>query len=170
MLRRDVEHSDYAVRWPPHYAPTAAPVHVRNTIEVAAPVEVVWAWLIRAHHWPDWYMNASDVTFLHGTPPDLSGGARFKWKTFGVRLESTVLEFVPYERIAWDAHGIGVDAYHAWVLSPLPGGTHVLTEETQHGWLARLGHFVVRGRMHKYHQIWLEALRDHATRRPLPGT
>jgi uncharacterized protein YndB with AHSA1/START domain len=154
--------SNPVVRWPSHYAPAAAPVHVRNTIEVAAPIEAVWAWLIRAQHWPDWYVNASRVVFLHGTPPDLSAGARFKWTTFGVRLESTVLEFLPPERIAWDAQGIGVDAYHAWVLSSTPVGTHVLTEETQHGWLARLGHLVMPWRMHKYHQIWLEGLRVNA--------
>ena len=34
----------------------------------------------------------------------------FTWKTFGVRLESTVMEFVPGERIAWNALGVGVDA------------------------------------------------------------
>jgi uncharacterized protein YndB with AHSA1/START domain len=156
---------DRGVRWPAHYAPGTAPVHVRNTIEVDAPVEAVWACLIRAQRWPDWYVNASDVAFAQGTPPDLSAAARFTWKTFGVRLESTVREFVPCERVAWDAHGIGVDAYHAWVLSPTQGGTHVLTEETQHGWLARLSHFVMPGRMHKYHQIWLEALRDTVARR-----
>jgi uncharacterized protein YndB with AHSA1/START domain len=155
------------VRWPPRYAPDRASVHVHNTIEVDAPIEAVWRWLIRAQHWPDWYVNASNVTFLEGTPPDLSGGARFRWTTFGVRLDSTVLEFVPFERIAWDARGIGVDAYHAWVLSSVPGGTHVLTEETQHGWLARLSHVVMPGRMHKYHQIWLEGLRAKAGQ-PLP--
>jgi hypothetical protein len=153
-----------AVRWPPHYAPGTAPVHVRNEIEVGAPVDAVWAWLIRAQRWADWYVNASHVRFEQGSPPDLSAGARFTWKTFGVRLASTVLEFVPRERIAWDARGFGVDAYHAWVLTPTSRGVHVLTEETQHGWLARLGHLAMPWRMHKYHQIWLEGLRDNAAR------
>jgi hypothetical protein len=86
---------------------------------------------------------------------------RFWWKTLGLPLESTVREFVPGQRIAWDAHGLGVDAYHAWVLSPRTGGgCHVLTEETQHGWLARLGNRFMPNRMHRYHQLWLEGLRD----------
>jgi hypothetical protein len=38
----------------------------------------------------------------------------------------------------------------------------VLTEETQHGWLARLAAVAMPNRMHKYHQIWLEQLRDSA--------
>jgi uncharacterized protein YndB with AHSA1/START domain len=151
-----------AVRWPHRYSPTIAPVHVRNELEMDAPPEVVWAWLIRAQLWPAWYGNASDVTFLSGTPPDLSSGTRFRWKTFGIRLESKVQEFVPGERIAWDSRCIGVDAYHAWVIARTPGGSHVLTEETQHGWLARVAAAVRPRRMHTYHQIWLEQLRAAA--------
>ena len=123
-----------------------------------APADVVWTWLIRAHLWPTWYANAEDVTFLEGEPPDLGPGVRFRWKTFGVTLESRVLEFVPTERIAWDARGNGVDAYHAWVISKMPRGSHVLTEETQHGWLARLGSVLMPQRMRRYHQLWLEEL------------
>jgi hypothetical protein len=156
--------SDGAVRWPAHYAPTTAPVHVRNEIDMDVPTDVVWAWLIRAQLWPTWYANAAHVMFLQGTPPDLSADARFKWKTFGVRLESTVLEFVPTERIAWDARGIGINAYHAWVISATPRGSHVLTEETQHGWLARVGNFLMPWRMRNYHQLWLEQLRNNAAR------
>lgn len=156
-----------AVRWPPRYAPAIAPVHVRNELDLDASPEAVWAWLIRAQLWPTWYENASHVRFLSGTPPDLGPGATFRWKTFGLRVESTVLEFVPGERIAWDARGIGADAYHAWVISKTPQGSHVLTEETQHGWLARLSAGLMPSRMHKHHQIWLEQLRD-AARRGLP--
>jgi uncharacterized protein YndB with AHSA1/START domain len=139
-------------------------VHVRNELEMDSPPDAVWAWLIRAQLWPEWYPNAAHVRFLNGDPPDLSPTTRFSWRTFGVSVESTVLEFVPRERIAWSARGVGVDAYHAWVISPTPRGSHVLTEETQHGWLARAGSFVMPSRMHRYHQIWLERLRDNAAR------
>ena len=135
-----------------------------------ASADAVWAWLIRAEFWPTWYANAAHVRFLQGTPPDLSAAARFSWKTFGVTLQSTVLEFVPPERIAWDARRFGVDAYHAWVISATPRGSHVLTEETQHGWLARLGDFLMPWRMHQHHQRWLEKLRDNAARGLPPAT
>jgi uncharacterized protein YndB with AHSA1/START domain len=160
-------HDSPAVRWPDRYSPTIAPIHVRNELEMDASPDAVWAWLIRAHLWPSWYDNASDVRILAGTPPDLSPGATFRWKTFGLRLESTVLEFVPGERIAWNARGIGVDAYHAWVVGKTPRGSHVLTEETQHGWLARLAARLMPSRMHRFHQLWLEQLRD-AARTGLP--
>ena len=157
------------VRWPPHYAPAVAPVHVRNELEMEAAPDVVWAWLIRAQLWPEWYSNSSDVIFLEGLPPDLMAHTRFTWRTFGVSLESRVREFVPCERIAWDARGLGVDAYHAWVISSTSRGAHVITEETQHGWLARLGHLLMPWRMGKYHQLWLEQLRTRSREGWPPG-
>ncbi|MBD9359731.1 hypothetical protein [Methylomonas fluvii] len=38
----------------------------------------------------------------------------------------------------------------------------VLTEETLHGWLARLGQLFLPKRMSKYQQIWLESLQAKA--------
>lgn len=151
-----------AVRWPDHYLPARCPIHVRNELAMAAPAAAVWAWLVRAPLWPTWYPNSANVRILEGPTPDLAQGTRFRWKTFGVTIESRVLEFVPGERIGWDAHAFGIDAYHAWVLTPTPQGCHMLTEETQHGWIARAGALLMPGRMHKFHQIWLERLRDQA--------
>jgi hypothetical protein len=150
------------IRWPPRYHPDRAPVHVCNELEMDAAPDAVWAWLIRAQLWPAWYENASNVSFVSGTPPDLGPATTFRWKTFGVGLESQVLEFVPGERIAWDGRGPGVDVYHAWLIRKTPRGTHVLTEETQYGALARLSHAVLPWRMPKYHQIWLESLSARA--------
>jgi uncharacterized protein YndB with AHSA1/START domain len=155
--------------WPQEFDPEPAPVHVRNEIEIAAPSERVWAWLIRAPIWPTWYRNSKGVRILSGLPPDLRLATRFHWWTFGVPITSEVREFVPCERLAWDAHGLGVRAYHAWLISPTARGCHVLTEETQHGWGAQLQAFLMPNRMSKHHQIWLEALRERAEGGLPPG-
>jgi uncharacterized protein YndB with AHSA1/START domain len=152
------------VRWPSHYEPANCPVHVRNELAIAAPADTVWAWLVRAQLWPTWYVNSSNLRFLDGAPPDLGHRTRFQWRTFGVTIESTVLEFVPGERIAWDAHASGIDAYHAWVIQRTAEGCHVLTEETQHGWLARLGKVLMPRRMWDLHQTWLEGLKANAAK------
>lgn len=157
------------VKWPDHYQPRNCPVHVRNELDMAAAPKRVWAWLIRADLWPTWYVNSANVKILDGTGPDLQKGTRFRWKTSGVTITSTVLEYVPRERIAWDAHAFGIDAYHAWVLQPSARGCHVVTEETQHGWLARLGKLFMPNRMYKFHQLWLEGLATKA-RAGLPPT
>ncbi len=126
------------------------------------PPETVWAWLIRAQLWPTWYPNSADVIFLSGNPPDLSLGTQFHWRTFGVTIESTVKEFEPFERLAWDAHGSGLEAYHAWLIQRTADGCVVDTEEVQHGSLARLSRALRPNHMEEKHQLWLEGLRDKA--------
>lgn len=157
------------IEWPDRYAPANAPVHVRNELAMSAPLERVWAWLIRAPLWPDWYENSAKVRFLDGSGPDLAEGARFRWRTFGVTIDSRVLEFVPRQRLGWDAHALGIDAYHAWLLRETPQGCHVVTEETQHGSLPRLGKIFLPNRMSRYHQIWLERLEARARTGFPPG-
>jgi len=101
-----------------------------------------------------------------GSRPDLAPGVEFHWKTNGVSLRSKVLEFVPCERLAWDARAPGVEAYHAWLIEPRPQGCWVLTEETQNGWLTRLGALLMPNKMHRVHQMWLERLQAMALEGP----
>jgi hypothetical protein len=122
------------IRWPEKYRPDQTKVHVRNELEMTAPSETIWAWLIRARLWPTWYPNSKRVE-IEGSGPDLGPGSRFRWTTFGVRLDSKVEEFVAGERLAWSARATGVDAYHAWLIENRGAGCYVLTEETQNGWL-----------------------------------
>jgi uncharacterized protein YndB with AHSA1/START domain len=150
------------IKWPDHYHPSRAPVHVVNELTIPAPCEVVWAWLIRAPLWPSWYPNSSDVRLVDRPQSELRLGTLFTWKTFGVKLQSTVQEFVPRERVAWSARGPGVDAYHAWLFLPRQSGTHVITEETQYGALARMQKLFMPGRMRRGHQLWLEKLSENA--------
>jgi uncharacterized protein YndB with AHSA1/START domain len=158
------------IRWPAKYLPAQTHVFVSNEIVIPAPPEAIWAWLVRAELWPTWYPNAKHVHFRSVSGPDLRDRTRFSWSTFGVKVFSKVLEFEPTTRLAWSAHGIGVDAYHAWLLTPLDdGSTHVLTQETQNGWLARLGKKFMPTRMELKHQMWLEELSRQAQSGPPPS-
>jgi len=145
------------ISWPEKYAPERAHVHVKNELEMDATPEAVWAWLVRAKLWPTWYANSEKVE-VEGGGPDLGPGVSFRWKTFGVSLHSRVEEFVPQERMAWSARGMGIDAYHAWLIVPTPAGCHVTTEETQLGLLPRLNKAVRPNHMSRKHQDWLEGL------------
>ena len=156
VIQSNVDQSQ--IRWPERFDPRRAPVFVSNELSVTASAEAVWEWLIRASLWPSYYSNSADVV-LDGGAEELGEGTRFRWKTFGVKLRTQVTEFEPVQRIAWLAEGRGVEAYHAWLLTPEPnGGCHILTQETQYGWLARLGKVLMPGRMHRQHQRWLEGL------------
>jgi len=125
-------------------------------------LENVWAWLCRPDLWPTWYPNSSNVKIKNQTQTDLRLGTQFRWKTFGVTIDSTVLEFLQHERLAWDAHCNGVHAYHAWAMERRDGGVYVLTEETQNGWKAWLGSKVLPSRMQSWHQRWLAELEEVA--------
>jgi len=156
------------IRWPHQFEPARSPIFVRNELNIAAPPEAVWAWLVRATAWPSYYANSANVK-LAGGGEELTLQQQFTWRTFGINLRSVVEELVPGERLAWTARGLGVWAYHAWLLEPTPGGCKVITEETQHGLLARLGSLVLPGRMHRGHQAWLVALAGKAESGP-PGS
>jgi len=84
-------------------------------------------------------------------------------RTFGVTIRSEVKEHSAPERLAWDAHALGVDAYHAWWIERRSGGCRVVTEETQHGFAARLGALLLPRRMSKGHDLWLARLAARAT-------
>lgn len=155
--------SGTAISWPARYRPGVAPVHVSNQMEIAASPGRVWQELVAAAAWPSWYPNSSHVD-IQGGETQLQAHSRFSWKTFGVSLRSEVMEFIPPERIAWVARGLGVEAYHAWLLTPFQGGCHVLTEESQYGFLARLAHALSPHRMERGHDLWLRALKARVER------
>lgn len=148
-----------SIRWPERFEPHRAPVHVSNQLFIAAPPARVWSWLVREPLWPTWYDNAHvDWSPQRGHNTDLVLGSVFHWRTFGIAIESCVREYQPCERIAWDANGFGVNAYHAWLLQPQEGGCLVLTEESQYGWGARLLNFLMPHRMDVGHALWLKSL------------
>lgn len=155
------------INWPEPYLPAKAAVFVHNEIVIPACAKDVWSWVIRAELWPDWYTNAADMHFLSHAGPDLRDRSRFRWRTFGARMTSKVLEFEPERRIAWDAQGHGIDAYHAWVLTPLAdGSTEVVSEETQNGWRARLDKWLMPKSRPAMNQLWLESLSVQAQTGP----
>jgi hypothetical protein len=149
------------INWPAKYSPERTRVYVKNELEMDAKPEAVWAWLVRAPLWPTWYTNSANVV-IEGGSPDLKAGSTFHWKTFGASLISKVEEFVPSERLGWSARGTGIDAYHAWLIEATPGGSHVLTEETQKGFLAGINALLRPNHTHNWHQAWLEGLRSQA--------
>lgn len=146
------------IKWPDQYHPNVSAVHVVNSLELEASSQAVWDKLVRAKDWPNWYPNAANVTLRDSEEDTLALGTRFRWKTFGATITCKVEEFEPTKRLAWSSESRGMSVYHAWLITPLPTGCHVLTEETQTGIIPRIANALMPGRMHKFHQIWLEQL------------
>lgn len=144
--------------WPPALAPGQAALFSHNEVEVNASCARVWSVLIDAPHWPDWYSNARDVTIAGGTS-QLALGSHFNWRTFGVAVQSEVLEFEPFSRLSWQGRTQGMTAYHTWRLDSLPGRCHVVTQETNDGPAALALRRDKPDAIHEGHVLWLAQLK-----------
>lgn len=122
----------------------------------------MFARLVAAERWPEWYGQCGHVRILAGPAPALGVGTRFRWTVLGVPVETVVEECVPPDRLAWSGTGLGAAAYHSWDLVATPTGCRVTTEETQRGLLPSLLRFVLRPLLAFTQERWLADLATSA--------
>jgi len=151
------------INWPEDLRPENSPVYTYNELVIPAEPRVVWAWLIRAAWWPQWYPHWKEVKILSGPGPDLEPGTVFIatapiWKIFSAKIKTTVQDFSPLARLAWRGKAFGVHGYHAWIIEPQGAGCKVITEETQRGLLVSLTRSSTQREILNRHQTWLEGL------------
>ena len=154
-----------AMRWPDDYSPEQAKFFVHNEIEINARPETVWNVLIHAESWPLWYEGASEVKVVNSEDGVLRDGSLITWKTMGLRFESTIKEFEPFQRLSWESINKNIRGYHAWLIIPTSNGCKLITEESQHGWLTFLEKTFQPNKLHKLHDIWLQAIKEKAETR-----
>jgi len=81
------------ILWPETYKPDNTAIHVSNKLLMpGVELERVWAWLCRCDLWPSWYPNSSNVRIKNQPDSSLRLGTEFRWKTFGVTIDSKVLD------------------------------------------------------------------------------
>ena len=124
-----------AVKWPEDMAPSRCPIHFTNELEVAASPETIWSLLVDPKAWPSFYPGVKHVQLFDGHG-SLRLGTRLETNLAGQDVAASVPEFEPMTRIAW--YGGPKDsedskAYHAWIITPVPKGCHLRTEETMKG-------------------------------------
>jgi uncharacterized protein YndB with AHSA1/START domain len=124
-----------AIRWPEEMAPSRSPIHFTNELEVAASPETIWSLLVDPKAWPSFYPGVEHV-HLVDEGESMRLGTRFETNLAGQDVFASVHEFEPITRIAWGGFPkVAEDskAYHAWIITPTPEGTHLWTEETMQG-------------------------------------
>jgi hypothetical protein len=157
-----------AARWPEEARPERSPVYSRHEVAIAAPAAQVFAWLVRAERWPEWYDQCSRVAIIRGPRPDLGIGSHFRWAVLGVSVATTVEECEPPFRLAWSGTGLGAAAYHSWDIEPTATGCRVITEETQRGVVPSIARVVLRPLLRFTQVRWLDALAGIAVTGPPP--
>lgn len=122
---------------------------------------VVWAWLIRATKWHEWYQNCKDLKIVEGkSKVDLSPGSIFTWKTFGMKVTTQIKVFEPFTQLAWRGSGLLGTGYHVWLIQQAKNGCRVTTEEVQNGFVISIGRLQIKRMLLKQHQNWLIGLSE----------
>ncbi|GAA2808476.1 SRPBCC family protein [Kitasatospora paracochleata] len=106
-----------------------APVIVRLSTEIDAPLATVWHVHTDLAAWPAWNTDIQAITV---TGP-LAPGTSFRWRTHGLEITSTVRELVPGERIVWGGPAAGIDGVHVWTFEQTGDRVTVRTEESWSG-------------------------------------
>ena len=150
------------IHWPDGFHPEQADLFAHNEIVVRASCEKVFANIVDAQAWPEWYPNSHDVRLLNSPDGKLREGVRFSWDTFGVHIESRVHEFIPGSRIGWFGDGAGMNAYHTFLLLKTDEGCHIVTEEVVKGSGAVEFREKQPNAMHAGHDLWLQTLKQRS--------
>ncbi|MFF9184237.1 SRPBCC family protein [Streptomyces misionensis] len=106
-----------------------APVIVRLSTVIDAPLERIWALHTDIDAWDQWNADV-DQSKLDG--PLLPGNS-FHWKTHGLDITSTVREIVPGQRLVWGGPANGIEGVHVWTFEQTGSQVTVHTEESWSG-------------------------------------
>jgi len=135
-----------------------APVIVRLSTVIDAPLERVWALHTDIDAWPSWNAHV-DQAKLDG--PLLPGNS-FSWKTHGLDITSTIREIVPGERLVWGGPAGGIEGVHVWTFEQTGSQVSVRTEESWSGAPVDAAAAELGQALHDSLTVWLAALKARA--------
>ncbi|MER8182345.1 SRPBCC family protein [Kitasatospora sp. NPDC094015] len=138
-----------------------APVVVRLSTTIDAPLAAVWRVHTDINAWPDWHPDVTRAALLGPLAP----GAAFRWSTHGLDITSTVLQIVPGERIAWGGPVQGIDGIHVWTFEESDGVVTVRTEESWSGAPVEAEPELLGDALRLSLETWLDELKARAERR-----
>ncbi|MEV4613569.1 SRPBCC family protein [Kitasatospora sp. NPDC049258] len=138
-----------------------APVVVRLSTTVDAPLASVWRLHTDIDSWVDWNR---DITRASIEGP-LAPGATFRWRTHGLDITSTVQQLVPGERIVWGGPVQGIEGIHVWTFEEADGVVTVSTEESWAGAPVEAEPELLGDALRQSLEDWLGQLKARAERR-----
>ncbi|MFD9520105.1 SRPBCC family protein [Streptomyces sp. NPDC059979] len=135
-----------------------APVIVRLSATIDAPLTTVWDLHTDVAAWPTWN---PDIPQAELDGPLLPGNA-FSWRTHGMNITSTVHELVPGERIVWGGTVQGIVGIHAWTFEQTGAGVVVHTEESWGGAPVEAAADELAEALHSSLESWLMSLKSRS--------
>lgn len=143
----------------------AATVSSTRSIEIDAPPELVWNVLTAFAEWPRWNPDVKSMAVEGPLEP----GTTFRWKAGPGTIVSTLEEVDAPRSVRWRGRTMSIKALHRYRLEPRDGGTHVETEESFSGVLARLLRGSLQKTLDRSLEQGLEHLKREAERRAAAG-
>ncbi|MEU1404780.1 SRPBCC family protein [Streptomyces sp. NPDC005728] len=135
-----------------------APVIVRLSTVIDAPLTTVWDVHTDIAAWPAWHTGV-DRTTLNGP---LQPGSSFSWRSHGLDITSTVRELVPHERIVWGGPAAGITGLHVWTFEQNGDHVTVRTEESWSGAPVETAADHLGKALHESLENWLSDLKARA--------
>lgn len=155
------------ISWPPKFHPSKSRFYVHNEIMINASPATVWAILIDALVWENWYKGAKNIRFVDTSHKQLQANSVMNWQTMGLKFRSTIKEYEPNRLLAWESVKKSIQGYHVWLIIPTANGCKVITDESQNGWLTFLEKTFQRNKLKKLHDVWLTEMKRKAELKPV---
>ncbi len=134
---------------------------VEESVEIAAPVEMVWRFFLNFVKWPDWNPVCLGVrSLVQGTSFGLGWRfeLRLKCGPLKLRFEPIILENTTPQVIRWLGGSAGLHGMHWFIFEKTEAGARVTSYEEFTGplrWLI----YPIRGWTRQMFRTWLAALK-----------
>jgi hypothetical protein len=141
---------------------------IREEIEIAAPIPVVWAVFSALDEWDDWNTACQSCHLIEGE--EMAAGACFSFVvrpfTLPIKVKPRITECQPGEKVVWEGERLGIHAVHTWTFTEVDGTVILDSHEEFSGpliWLARL--ILVPQRLHHLTRELLISIKQEAEAR-----
>lgn len=141
---------------------------IREAIEIAAPLSIVWNVFSRLEEWDDWNTACQSCHLVEGE--EMAAGACFSFVvrpfTLPIKVKPRITNCVPAEEVVWEGTRLGIHAIHTWTFRQSNGIVTLTSSESFSGpliWLARL--ILVPRRLHALTRQLLASIKDEAEAR-----
>jgi hypothetical protein len=122
---------------------------------------VVWEVLTNFDRWPQWNPEVKSMSW----DGPLAPGSMFRWKAGPGTIVSTLEEVDRPRYVRWRGRTMTIAAIHEWRFQDRDGGTHVETNESFSGGLARLLRRTLQKQLDRALEEGLEHLKREGERR-----
>jgi ligand-binding SRPBCC domain-containing protein len=141
---------------------------IREEIEIAAPLSVVWNIFSRLEEWDDWNTACQSCHLVQGD--EMAAGTCFSFVvrpfTLPIKVEPRITDCVPGNRVVWEGERLGIHAVHTWTFREMNDKVLLISHEEFSGpliWLARL--ILVPRRLHSLTRQLLVSVKQEAEAR-----